>query len=100
MFETFDLAGKLRECGIPCEYDITGRSLKSQMKYANKIGAKYSIVLGDEEIEKGRAILKNMQTKETRDIIRCGSFFNSVSEAYLEVKKDEFEKNFDISNLI
>ena len=100
MFETFNLAGKLRECGIPCEYDITGRSLKAQMKYANKIGAKYSVVLGDEEIEKGKAALKDMATKETYDVVKDGSFFNSISEVYLKIKKEEIEKSFDISNFI
>lgn len=100
MLETFDLVGKLRECGIPCEYDITGRSLKAQMKYADKIGAKYSVVLGDEEIEKGKAALKDMATKETYDVVKGESFFNSISEVYLGIKKEEIEKSFDISNLI
>lgn len=100
IFEAFNLVGKLRECSIPCECDITKRSLKAQMKYANKIGARYAIVLGDEEIENGKAVLKDMETKETHDIIKDGSFFNSISEAYLAIKKEEIEKSFDISGLI
>lgn len=98
--EAFDLVGKLRECSIPCEYDITDRSLKAQMKYANKIGAKYSIVLGEDEIKNGKAVLKNMRTKETYDILKDGSFFNALSEVYINIKEDEMKKGLDISGLI
>jgi len=38
-----------------------GKSLKAQMKYADKLGAKYSIALGDDEIESGKAVLKNIR---------------------------------------
>ena len=45
-----------------------GRGLKAQMKYANKIGAKYTVVLGDDEVSSGKTNVKNMETgveKET-----------------------------------
>jgi len=45
-----------------------GRSVKSQMKYANKINARFAIILGDSEVESGKAELKNMSTGETKDI--------------------------------
>ncbi len=51
---------RLRKEGKYAECDIMGRSLKAQMKYANKIGAKYTLIIGDSEIEAGRAQLKNM----------------------------------------
>ena len=38
------------------------------MKYANKLGSKFSIVLGDDEVEKGTAKLKNMETGETTEV--------------------------------
>ena len=38
------------------------------MKYANKIGAAYSMILGDDEIAKGTAQLKNMETSEVSEI--------------------------------
>lgn len=98
--ETFDLVGKLRECGIPCEYDITDRSLKAQMKYANKIGAKYSIVLGEDEIKNGKAVLKNMKTKETYDILKDGSFFNGLSEVYINIEEDNIKKVIDLRDFI
>lgn len=58
----------LREAGISCEKDLLGRSFKAQMKYADKIGAKYLLVLGEDEIKTGNAKLKNMTNGEQRDI--------------------------------
>ncbi len=55
----------LRSMGCHAERDLCGRSVKAQMKYANKLGAAYSMVLGDEETAAGQAELKNMQTGET-----------------------------------
>lgn len=58
----------LRMSGIRAESDVVGRSLKSQMKYADKIGAAYTVIIGDNEIGTGRAILKNMKTSEQTEI--------------------------------
>ncbi len=54
----------LRQSGIAAEGDLMRRSVKAQMKYADKIGAKYVIVLGDDEISSGEAKAKHMQTGE------------------------------------
>lgn len=54
------LSEKLRTAGIYTECDIVGRSLKAQMKYADKTGAAFTLILGDNEIESGRAQLKSM----------------------------------------
>lgn len=51
---------RLRKEGKIAECDTVGRSLKAQMKYANKIGAAYTLIIGDSEIEAGRAPLRNM----------------------------------------
>ena len=51
---------RLRREGKYAECDIVGRSLKAQMKYANKIGAEYTLIIGDSEIDAGKAQLKNM----------------------------------------
>ena len=56
------LVCQLRAAGIAAEKDLMSRSMKAQMKYADKIGAKYVVVLGDDELQTGRATLKNMQT--------------------------------------
>lgn len=62
------LAFGLRSKGISAETDISSRSLKAQMKYADKIGAEYTLVLGDDEVESGRAVLKRMSDGEKREI--------------------------------
>ena len=54
----------LRSKGICAEYDLNLRSVKAQMKYADKIGAKYTAVLGDDEIQNNQCQLKNMETGE------------------------------------
>ena len=62
------LATELRSCGVYAEYDLCGRGLKAQMKYADKIGASYTVVLGDNEIAENKAQLKNMKSGEKKDI--------------------------------
>ena len=54
----------LRLFGIKAERDLCNRSVKAQMKYANKLGAKFSVVLGDDEITNNHAEIKNMETGE------------------------------------
>jgi histidyl-tRNA synthetase len=53
---------QLRNNGIKCDRDYMGRSLKAQMKYANKVNAKYITVIGDDEINNNKIKLKNMET--------------------------------------
>ena len=57
----------MRDVGIYSEFDICGRSIKAQMKYADKIGAEYTLVLGDNEVESGKAVLKRMSDGEKRE---------------------------------
>mgnify|MGYP001068644037 FL=1 len=61
------LAYALRTKGIAAETDVSSRSLKAQMKYADKIGAEYTLVLGDNEVESGKAVLKRMSDGEKRE---------------------------------
>ncbi|HHW30219.1 MAG TPA: histidine--tRNA ligase [Clostridiaceae bacterium] len=62
------LVYKLRSENIRAETDHMARSLKAQLKYADKLGARTVVVLGDEEIESNKAVLKNMQTGEQKDV--------------------------------
>ena len=55
---------KLRKEYFIVERDIMQRSFKAQMKYADKIGAKYLLVIGENEISTGKAKIKNMKTGE------------------------------------
>ena len=59
--EAMAITERLRREGVFAECDVIGRSLKAQMKYANKIGAEYTLILGDSEIESGKAQLRNMK---------------------------------------
>ncbi len=54
------LAAKIRSSGISVERDLMARSVKAQMKYANKIGAKYAAIVGGDEMTSGKVRLKNM----------------------------------------
>jgi histidyl-tRNA synthetase len=74
------LASLLRAEGFSVETDIVGRSLKAQMKYADKIGAKYSVVIGDNEIENKKAVLKNMSTGEAIEVELCDGLIKAVYE--------------------
>lgn len=60
----FSLASALRVRGIRVAIDYEGRSLKSQMKQADKLGARFALILGENELETGSAVLKNLATSE------------------------------------
>lgn len=58
----------LRKAGVSCDRDYLSRSFKAQMKYANKTGSRYIIVIGDDEISQDAGKLKNMATSEETEI--------------------------------
>jgi histidyl-tRNA synthetase len=60
----FDLQQQLRGRHFYTEIDLMGRSMKGQMKYANKINAAYTVIIGDNELLQGEAQVRNMETKE------------------------------------
>ncbi len=62
------LTWQLRSKNIYCIKDIMGRSVRAQMKYANKLNVRYSLILGDNEIESNKAQLRDMVTGEVKDI--------------------------------
>ena len=62
------LVNELRSKGVSAEKDLMSRSLKAQMKYADKIGAEYTAVIGDDEISAGKITLKNMKTGEQQEV--------------------------------
>lgn len=71
-----NIVQKLRKFGYIVETDLMGRSLKAQMKYANKISARHTMVIGEDEINSGKAAIKNMKTSELKNIILNESFEN------------------------
>ncbi len=66
------LTRALRKSGISAETDLISRSIKAQMKYANKHGFTYTVVIGDSELAKGEAILKSMKS-DHEQLIPLGS---------------------------
>ncbi|MDI6739077.1 MAG: histidine--tRNA ligase [Candidatus Edwardsbacteria bacterium] len=62
------LAGELRSRGYACEQDLLNRSLKAQMREANKLNAHYVIVIGEDELNKGAAVLKDMDSHEQKEV--------------------------------
>lgn len=65
----FGLAQEMRARKYSVAMDHEGRSLKSQMKQANKAGARFVLIIGDDELESGKGILRNMLSKEDQQEI-------------------------------
>ena len=64
----FEWSCRLAEAGIGAEMDYANRSLKSQMKRADRLGARYVLMLGEQELSQGAAVLRNMDTREQEKI--------------------------------
>ena len=75
------LANRLRQTGFRAETELCGRGLKAQLKYANKTGSKYLLVLGSSELENGNAKLTNMKTGEEMPI----SLGESCAEDFMNI---------------
>ncbi len=74
----FRLLQKIRNAGLSADMDYSEGSLKSQMRIANKIGARYTVIVREEELSKSMVILRNMQTKEQKEI-KIDSIINELS---------------------
>lgn len=90
-----ELSAALREYGYFAEYDVMNRGLKAQMKYANKIGAAFTIVLGDNELENGTVKLKEMSKGEETEIRLDNKFADSFENVYFNyiLNIDDTEDN-------
>ena len=88
-FKAFNIVKELRESSIKAESDIVGKSLRAQMKYADKINAKFSLVIGDNEIDENKAMLKNMTTKEQHEVHLDDNFIAEFLDIYTETTNKE-----------
>lgn len=89
-----EIASDIRSNGMHAQFDIVGRSVKAQMKFANKIGAAYTVVLGDSEVENGKAMLKNMADGEETEIeLDC------LSDELMRITINDSLKGFDVQGL-
>lgn len=84
--KAFELIGAVRNTGLPAETDVVGRGLRAQMKYADKIGARFSMVIGDNELLENKANVKNMTTGEQTELSLDESFAEKFSALVLEAK--------------
>jgi len=66
--EAYRMINQLHLDGIRAELDYEGKSLKSQMRRADKLKARYVLILGEDELKRGKAALRNMGTKSQEEI--------------------------------
>lgn len=83
------LASAVRDEGVACLFDTVGRSLKAQMKYANKVGAMFTVVLGEDEIAKGVAKVKCMADGTEKEI-ELASFAENFIQMSIDKAIDDF----------
>ena len=87
--KAFELVNALHRCGVAADCDLCARGLKAQMKYADKIRARYTVVLGDNELESSKAELKNMKTGEKKKL--------SIGEDFIDAYLAETTAQDDLS---
>lgn len=97
--KAMELSKALREYGYFAEYDMMGRGLKAQMKYANKIGASFTIVLGDNELEEGSAKIKEMEKGDETRIALDKNFSASFEALYFDKVMNVMEDETGNGNL-
>lgn len=76
--KSLELCEKLRAAGIYAECDMVGRGVKAQMKYADKLGAKYSCIIGDNELAAKSVSLRDMSGGEAKELSLDGESFISA----------------------
>ncbi|HSJ39192.1 MAG TPA: histidine--tRNA ligase [Planococcus sp. (in: firmicutes)] len=79
--KAFTVVRDLRDNGISADMDFNGRKVKAQMKSADRKQAAYVIVIGETELESGKAALKKMSTGEQQELA-----FEAMAEAILKIK--------------
>ena len=78
------LCTALRDEGFSALTDLCGRSLKAQMKYADKIGAAFTVVIGESELESKKANLKNMESGEVKEVTLPDGLIAAVYEKSID----------------
>lgn len=97
--KAMELSKALREYGYFAEYDMMGRGLKAQMKYANKIGAAFTVVLGDNELEQSKAKLKEMEKGDETEVALDDKFAAVFEEIYFNKIMDVMDGESADGNL-
>lgn len=106
VLKALEISSDLRAQGYSVNIDTVGRSIKAQMKYANKIGSEFTVVIGDNELQEGSAKLKCM-ADGTESVVSLAEFDQGFERAYMNTVVSAFEgadfstlTQTDINNLL
>ena len=97
LLKALEISSDLRASGYSVNIDTVGRSIKAQMKYANKINSEFTVVIGDNELESGKVNLKCMSDGEQNEV-ELGDFAEAFERAYLNKTVSDFN-SADFSSL-
>ncbi|MEG2372373.1 MAG: His/Gly/Thr/Pro-type tRNA ligase C-terminal domain-containing protein, partial [Hydrogenoanaerobacterium sp.] len=86
----FALTNALRQEGLYAQCDVSGRSVKAQMKYADKLGSRFSCILGDNELAEGKTTVKNMSSGKA-DKVSFNELAEYIYDNYAAVVAEENE---------
>ncbi|MBQ8182851.1 MAG: histidine--tRNA ligase [Clostridia bacterium] len=106
LLKALELSADLRSQGYSVNIDTVGRSIKAQMKFANKINSEFTVVIGDNELENGVAMLKCMDDG-TQTEVSLDAFDEGFERAYMNRAVANFDSadfsaltQVDINNLL
>ena len=84
--QAFKLLQQLREAGISADMSFAGGSMKSQMGKANKVNARFALILGEDEVKNQTVALKDMQAG-TQEIVEAKDIVSSLKEKLQRVDR-------------
>lgn len=96
--KAMNMSHELREFGYRAEFDLIGRGIKAQMKYANKIGAVFTVVIGDNELETGKVRIKDMEKGSEIEIALDDKFRVNFESLYFNKMMDSIDDTEIIEN--
>ncbi len=106
LLKALEISADLRSQGYSVNIDTVGRSIKAQMKFANKLNSEFTVVIGDNELENGVAMLKSMEDG-TQTEVSLDNFDETFERAYMNKAVAEFDSadfsaltQMDINNLL
>ncbi|MDE5620538.1 MAG: histidine--tRNA ligase [Ruminococcus sp.] len=97
--KAMQISHELREFGYRAEFDLMGRGIKAQMKYANKMGSVFTVVIGDNELENGSVRVKEMETGNEVEIALDDKFRANFESLYFNKMMNSLEDDELLNNL-
>ncbi|MCC8022237.1 MAG: histidine--tRNA ligase [Clostridiales bacterium] len=85
-----EIAADMRAEGCSVQYDLGSRSIRAQMKYADKLGARFTAVLGDDELKKNAVSLKDMRSGDTQEL-NLTTFVSGFYQTSLQNQLDQID---------